>query len=368
MAEPLKYMYNNSFFTTFTRSVKKVLPGFQEKKFMREVMDADWENKELKQRMRHIAVILKDHLPSNYAESIRVIGKIIQELRQQRVKEQSFEYMFLPDYVELYGQHDFKTSMLAFETITQFTSCEYGIRPFLIQDQAATMQQMLIWSKHPHASVRRFSSEGCRPMLPWAMAIPSLKKDPGSILPILENLQQDPSEYVRKSVANNLNDISKNHPQVVLQLVKKWKGKNPSTDWIIKHGCRTLLKKGDPKALALFGLSNQVQCQIKNFQLSGTEIKLGKSLQFSFTLVHHEKNTMPLRIEYYVHYLKKNGQHTKKIFKITENTYQPGKAYDFSKSQLFKDLTTRKHYAGEHKISMVVNGIEFAPLSFHLKA
>src|SRR5688572_14204950 len=143
---------------------------------------------------------------------------------------------------------------------------------------------MLKWSKHARRHVRRLSSEGCRSRLPWAMAIPALKKDPSPILPILENLKNDESLFVRKSVANNLNDIAKDHPQVVLELVKKWKGNSEQTDWIIRHGCRTLLKKADQNVYALFGLNGKTNCEVNNLKLSKTKIKIGERLGFSFGL------------------------------------------------------------------------------------
>ncbi len=141
--------------------------------------------------------------------------------------------MVFTEYVENFGLEHYDISMSAMEFITQFISCEYAIRPFIIRYPGKAMKQMLQWSKHESLHVRRFSSEGCRPRLPWAMALPALKKDPTLILPILENLKDDSSEFVRKSVANNLNDIAKDNPDTVLGIVKRWQGN--STPYRLDH-------------------------------------------------------------------------------------------------------------------------------------
>src|SRR5690349_14848143 len=281
MPELLKNIYHTLFFEQFTDAVKAVLPSFKKEAFLNQIFDPEWESKALKQRMSHIAVTLKDHLPGSYKENIKHIIRVIDRLKQDGVKENSLAYMFLPQFVSQYGQDDLKTSLKAIETITQFTSCEFAIRPFLLKHQKEVMQQMLQWSRHSNHLVRRFSSEGCRPRLPWAMAIPALKKDPSTILPILENLKNDESLFVRKSVANNLNDIAKDHSQIVIELVKKWKGHSKETDWIIKQGCRTLLKKADENIYQVFGLNGFPTCDVQNLKLSKSKIRIGDRLGFS---------------------------------------------------------------------------------------
>lgn len=364
MPEPLKNLYNPTFFETFTTVVNTVLPEFRKQHFLNQVFDTEWESKELKQRMRHIATVLKDHLTGGYKEQVACIIRIIQQLKRKGVKA-GFEYMFFPDFIEQYGLSDLKTSLKAMETITQFTSCEFAIRPFLLKHPEEVMKQMLEWSKHPHHHVRRFSSEGCRSRLPWAMAIPGLKKDPSPILPILQNLKGDESLFVRKSVANNLNDIAKDHPEIVVQLVKAWKGLSKDTDWIVRHGCRTLLKKAHPSTYELFGLNGAAACTISNLKLNEKQLKIGERLRFSFDL-KAETKPLKLRLEYAIYYAKAAGKQSRKIFQIAENVYQPEKLYAFKKEQRFQDFTTRKHYPGKHKVAIVVNGQELAAKEFSL--
>ena len=362
MPERLKNIYNPTFFEQFTKTVKQVLLSFRKQAFLNQVFDTEWEGKELKQRMRHIATVLKKHLPGTYGEQVQTIIQIIGQTKANGIKA-GFEYMFFPDFIEQYGLDDLETSLEAMETITQYTSCEFAIRPFLLKYPDEVMAQMLKWSKHPHPHVRRFASEGCRPRLPWAMAIPALKKDPSPIFPILENLKADESLFVRKSVANNLNDIAKDHPEAVVEIVKSWKGISSETDWIVKHGCRTLLKKAHASTYALFDLNGATNCEVTNLTLSQVKLKIGDRLGFSFDLKTGEKPAK-LRLEYAVYYAKASGKQSRKIFQITENTYQPENRYQFKREQRFQDFTTRKHYPGKHKLAVVVNGKEMVTKEF----
>jgi 3-methyladenine DNA glycosylase AlkC len=365
MPEPLKHMYNPRFFEAFITTVKQVLPHFNKQQFLHQVFDTSWEQKELKQRVRHISTSLKEYLPGTYKEQVNLILCIIKQSRESGTQG-GFEYMFFPDFIEQYGLDDVETSLKAIEKITQFISCEFAIRPFLLKYQNKVMAQMLKWSEHHHEHVRRFSSEGCRPRLPWAMAIPALKNDPSPILPILENLKNDASLFVRKSVANNLNDIAKDHPQIVVDLAKKWKGQSKETDWIIKHGCRTLLKQADQNVYQIFGLNGKAECEVKNLKLSQSKIKIGDRLGFSFVLKATDKKPSKLRLEYAVYYVKANGKQSRKLFKLAENNYQPTTIYSFKKEQRFQDFTTRKHFPGKHKIGIIVNGKELAAKEFML--
>lgn len=364
--EPLKNLYNTTFLQTFATRAAEVIPGFHTTTFLDSIFEATWEQRELKQRMRHIATVLKGHLPGSYDDNIQAVLALISHLQRQGVKENSIEYMFFPDFVETHGLEFPEVSFRALEVITQFTSCEFAVRPFIIRYQEKAMFHMLQWSTHNSHLVRRFSSEGSRPRLPWAMALPALKKDPSPIFPILENLKADPSEFVRRSVANNLNDIAKDHPQHVLSMVKRWKNLSRETDWVIKHGSRTLLRKADGDIMEVFGLQKTSRCEVTGLTTDRNDLGIGDTLHFSFVLTNLEATATKLRVEFGVHYMKANGKQNRKLFKITENEYEPGKAYSFSRHHSFRDLTTRKHYPGQHRLVVVVNGAELAGVDFQL--
>jgi hypothetical protein len=198
------------------------------------------------------------------------------------------------------------------------------------------------------------------------MALPKFKKNPAPILPVLELLKDDPSEDVRRSVANNLNDISKDNPEVTLDICEKWQGQNKNVDAIIKHACRTMLKAGNKRAMILFGFGDPSHMKVDNFKTDKETIAIGQDIRFSFDLMINENKKCKVRLEYAVYYMKANGKLSKKVFKITENTYKPGK-HSFSRKQTFADMSTRKHYPGEHRISIIINGEEKAKISFQLK-
>ncbi len=358
MAEPLKYVYNKAFFNDLTQHFKSHHPTFDGQLFTKLIFDKTWDTRELKDRMRHITHCIHQTLDLPYKKAIPILKKVAPNIG-------GFEGMFFPDFVEVYGLNDWKTSKSALARFTQYSSSEFAIRPFILQDEKTAMQQMLDWSTHTNHHIRRLSSEGCRPRLPWAMALPKYKKDPKPILPILENLKADDSEYVRKSVANNLNDISKDHPDLVLKIAKTWQGNNPQTNWIIKHACRTLLKQGNPKAMRLFGFGNPIQIEIDNLKVNAKKIKIGNDLHFDFDLVNQAKKSSLIRVEYAIDYVKKTGKTSRKVFKITENTYSSG-ANPIHKKQAFKDFSTRTHYAGTHRLGIIVNGVEKAFINFEV--
>jgi 3-methyladenine DNA glycosylase AlkC len=229
--------------------------------------------------MHHIANSLQILFPSRPESSISLLLELTRILKQQS-SGPSFAYMFIPDYIEQNCMSHPHLACQAMEEITQFTSCEFAVRPFIINYPEMMIQQLVSWSFHPHPHVRRLASEGCRPRLPWAIAIDFLKTDPSPILPILDRLKDDPSEFVRRSVANNINDISKDHPSLVIDLVRKWKGHSSDTDRILKHGSRTLLKSGDSEILTLFNFMQNKDDKITNLLIKTPHIKIGDDLHF----------------------------------------------------------------------------------------
>ena len=360
MGEQLK----NLFFTIesvnhMADTIGKLYPGFDRKKFLKLVYDDTWEKRELKEKMSHLTLCLHQTLPESYKESLEILKKAAPVTK-------GFEALVLPDYVALYGMDDWDLSLPALYLFTKYSSSELAIRPFLKKDPEKVMKYMAIWAEDGDPKVRRLASEGSRPRLPWAMAIPQFKKDPAPILPILEKLKNDPSETVRRSVANNLNDISKDHPELVLEICEKWTGQNKHTDKIVKHACRTMLKAGNKRALILFEIGDPSSMFIEHFTLDKESIKLGEYIHFSFDLISKEKGEQMVRLEYALYFMKANGKLAKKVFKIAENKTKPGK-HSFRRKHLFRDMTTRKHYGGKHQISIIVNGEEKIKTTFTLK-
>ncbi len=358
MAELFKNIYNTEFLTRFADLATEVVPTFQKEEFLKTIFDTEWEQRELKQRMRHISTALRPRLSPDYHESVSQLLGIIEKHQEKGIRETSIEFMFFPDYIELYGLDHFDTSVSAFEKVTQFTSCEFGVRPFIIRYPDEMIKRLTIWSQHDHPAVRRLSTEGCRPRLPWAMALPDLKKDPAAILPILEKLKSDPSESVRRSVANNLNDISKDHPELVLDLADQWQGQTKEVDWLIKHACRTLLKQGHPRAMVLFGFGSVKNIEIRDLEITTGLVKLGSAMEFRFKLINKSKQEAKIRLEYAIYFLKANNSLSKKVFTISERLYPADSVTDIIRKQPFRLITTRKLYEGGHKLALIINGVE----------
>ena len=366
MPDALKDMYNRPYLEKLAAEIQLVYPPFQADTFVASVMDDSWEHLELKGRMRQITLNLGKYLPENFPEAIAVIDKVVADYGTDWMTEGFC--MYFNDFVEVYGQEEahWDISIAALGRYTRHASSEFAVRPFIIKHETRMMEQMYAWSKSEDEHLRRLSSEGCRPALPWAQALPAFKKDPSPVLPILEQLKADPSLYVRKSVANNLNDISKTHPDLVVNIAKDWYGKNEDTNWIVKHACRTLLKKGNREALKLFGFGDDKAVETSGFSLERDEVSIGGELNFSFTI--STKTATKVRLEYGIDYMKANGKQNRKIFQISESAVEKGITKNYTKKHSFADVSTRKHYPGAHAVTLIVNGSERGTLDFTVSA
>lgn len=368
MAALLKHIYNQDFFKAFTNVLQKNVEGFVKHSFLDNIYDHDWDKRELKQRMRHITVVLNKHLTSDFQANAKTLVKLIPSLLKAGFKADNLEFIFFPDFIEVYGLDNYEDSIHAFERITQFVTCEFAVRPFIIKYPKKMMAQMLRWSKHAHPMVRRLSSEGYRPRLPWAMALPALKENPTPIIPILEILKDDESESVRRSVANNLNDISKDHPDILIKLAKQWQGKSENVNKVIKHACRTLLKQGNLQVMELFGFGSIQRIEILDFEILTPKVKIGDHLEFIFKLRNSDHFTAKLRLEYGLYFQKANGTLSRKVFTISEKEYAENSTTSIHRKQSFRIITTRKYHLGQHQVSIIINGQELEKSDFELVA
>jgi len=362
----LKDLYSPSFYKNLADALARVMPSFNKQRFISQIFTSDFNTKELKSRMRHTTEVLHRFMPADFKTAVKVLEKLIDQLKKNGIGEDGLAFMFIPDYIEVYGLDDFITSANALETITQFVSCEFAVRPFLFNFFSPMINRMRKWSTHENFKVRRLASEGSRPRLPWGMGIPALKRDPSPIISILENLKNDPSEWVRRSVANSLNDIAKDHPDLFLSLAGKWQGKSKETDAIIKHGSRSLLKKGHAGILGHYGLKSK-PVLVSGFRIKTSRVKIGEHLIFSFQVENGSRKELQIRVEYGVYYKKAKGQWSKKVFKISEKTYQPGEKIQIVRRQSFRKITTRVFYPGKHQLSIIANGEEKVKRTFELE-
>jgi 3-methyladenine DNA glycosylase AlkC len=362
MDTALKNMFNEQSVAALADAIQKEYAAFDREAFLALVFDDMWEARELKARMRHITTVMHDYVPADYRASLEVLRGAL-----PRLGDYGFEKMVFPDYVEVYGQDDWEASIAALEEFTQHVSAEFAIRPFIARYQAITMEKMLAWAQHEHEGVRRLASEGCRPRLPWAMALPALKADPSPILPILEQLRRDESESVRRSVANNLNGISKDNPGVVIAVLRRWKADDTDeVRAITSHALRTLLKQGDADALALLGFASDPAIAVYNVSVEPDAVLMGGDVTFSFDIESLADEPQNLMIDFVVYFMKANGKLSPKVFKLSKKTLRPGQVLHSEKKVSFAPITTRKTYPGEHAIQPKINGKLFQRVGFLL--
>lgn len=357
--EPLKEMFNREFYQHFSDVFANSDENFDAKAFVNDVT-GNLDELSLNERLRNTAVVLRRHLPKDFKKAVNVLYKAAPGLRR------GYTALVLPDFIALYGKEHFHLSMEALRDFTVLGSSEFAIRVFLKSDLEQTLKVMNAWAESKDHHVRRLASEGSRPRLPWSFKLEEIIKSPSLTTSILEKLKADETPYVRKSVANHLNDISKDNTAYMLQLLKSWDNTHPHTSWIIKHASRTLIKKGDQESLSLFNFEQDVKVDMNDFKLNTHQVKLGEELYFSFELSSLKDTTQKLVVDYGVHYVKSSGEQSKKVFKLKEIMLLPNQTVKVSKKQLFKDLTTRKHYAGKHIIEIMVNGKVLGNKEFEL--
>ncbi|AYJ80689.1 DNA alkylation repair protein [Aliarcobacter cryaerophilus ATCC 43158] len=356
MATLLKNLYSKVFIEKLSNNLQTNYKDFKKDEFKKAIFTNSWENFELKQRMRHIAKTLYQFLPFSYKEQIDILKRVKQDFK-------GLKAMIFQDFVEVYGLDDFEVSMEALEVFTIDSSSEFAIRQFILKYEDETIKRMKLWAKSQNEHIRRLASEGSRPRLPWAIALPKYKENPEKVFKIIELLKNDSSKYVQKSVANSLNDISKDNPNLVINFLKNNLKISKELDWICKHGSRTLLKAGNEETLELFGLKKANHIAILDFNFN-KNVNLEDYLNFSFEL-NSEKNIGKIRVEYAIYYLKSNQNYFKKVFMISQNEIKSNSKI-FVKKQIIKDMTTRKNYKGKHFISLVINGEEFIKKEFYL--
>lgn len=367
MAEhtPLKAQLGPAAVQQLAEVLESVYPDFDEQRFVSQA-NHGLEALELKARVEHVIAALAAHLPAGFCQTARILEQVAEVWPEQPQGQwSSFTAWPLIDYVSVYGLNYPQRAFVVLEKLTPLFTAEFAIRPFLDRHFELTHQQLRRWTEHDNEHVRRLASEGIRPRLPWAQQLPVLRRDPTPIWPILEALKTDPSLYVRRSVANNLNDISKDHPEAVMARCREWQQlENKNTDWLINHGLRTLVKSGRAEVYPLLGFSDKPSISAIQLHLSKAEIKLGDSIRLTLTLTTQQSER--LVVDYRIGYQRADGRPGWKVFKWKNIKTQGGESLTLTKSQAFKPLSTRRYYPGEHLVECLVNGQVAARAEFNL--
>jgi 3-methyladenine DNA glycosylase AlkC len=331
---------------------------FDERRFLKQTLTGLAE-RSLMQRLHECAVAAEAALPGTFQQKVSVLQTLAPRM------EHAFVAIFLSDFVATFGLDEFDFSMEALRFFTSYGSAEFAVRAFLQSDLSRALKIMRSWATDENEHVRRLASEGSRPRLPWGLKLKELVRDPEPCAGILEALKDDASLYVRRSVANHLNDITKDHPEWVLHRLSAWDLAQEHLLWIARHACRTLIKRGDPQALRLFGFGQKAAVSV-GLTLSVTEIQLGDRLQMVAAITSAASQPQRLAIDYIVHYVKARGAAFEKVFKWTELELAAQQTVVLSKTQIIRDFSTRKHHAGHHRIELQINGERLATAGFDL--
>jgi len=376
MAEPLKNFFNEGAVRHIASTLHRAWPKFQGKKFEKLALDGLSEHA-LLGRGNHIMQAMHATLPDDYPAAVAIIVRSLPPA-ESRLSGGMNSFIYLPHtmFISTYGLEHFDVSMQAQYELTQRFTAEFSIRPFINRYPAQTLAVFQSWSRDPSHHVRRLVSEGTRPRLPWATRLQVFREDPRPVLQLLEVLRDDPEEYVRRSVANHLNDLSKEHPALLYQTCKRWLADAPVTrKRLIQHALRTAIKRGEPEALTLLGFGQQADVEA-SIDLSPRLVKRGGSLKAQITVSSATKQKteqkasqkpQQLALDLAVHFVKANGERKAKVFKGVTLTLSPEQVACFQKTISFADLTTRKHYPGTHRIEVIANGKVIAATDFEVR-
>lgn len=357
MAEPLKNSYGPEIPRRIAAMITQVHPAFQKQAFLRDAL-AGYEALELMPRGRHIAKALHKHLPQDVPAALDILLASLNVPRGDAGGSLA-SFLFMPHtvYVSTYALDHFEAAMRAQHALTQRFTAEFSIRPFIEKHPERTLSRLREWTGDPSPQVRRLVSEGTRPRLPWAPRLRALQRDPRPALELLELLKDDPELYVRRSVANHLNDIGKDHPELLNAVAKRWlKNATPERAWIVRHALRSAIKRGDAGALAVSGFGARAEVAVRKAAITPARLRIGDRVKIAFDLVNKQARPQRVLADLRVHYRKASGKTGPKVFKLKTVELAAKAALHFEKNLSLADLTTRRHYAGTHRVEVLLNG------------
>jgi 3-methyladenine DNA glycosylase AlkC len=368
MAEALKDSFGPEVPRRIAAMIRAVYPGFPSRRFVADALEG-YEEPDLTPRAWHVARALRRHLPHDYDEAIAVLlaslGPPIEEAELSGMEV--FVYLPYVFFVAEYGLDHFDTSMRAQHELTQRFTAEFSIRAFLDRDTKRTLGVLRTWARDPSPHVRRLVSEGTRPRLPWAPRLRRFQDDPRPVLDLLELLRDDPEPSVRRSVANNLNDIGKDHPGLLVETCRRWaRGASPERLGLIRHALRSAVKRGDAGALELLGFGTEHQARVRRLSVEPARASIGQTIRVSFDLENAGSEPRAFNADLRVHFVKANGATSPKVFKVRAVTLATGSAVRLTKSISLRQHSTRTHYPGRHRVEIVVNGRSVARGSFEV--
>lgn len=324
---------------------------------------------EIKDRVGVFAQGLHDRLPGDYGEAVQgIVDKLGPELAEgEGYFTHAFHLWPVSRFIEDFGLEHPALSLTATEALTRVFTGEWAVRPYLARYPELTMARVEEWSRSDSHNVRRLATEGIRPRLPWAPVHRPFLDDPAPILPVLDRLFSDESPYVRTSVANNLNDISRTRPELAVAAAKRWLlvDDSPAVARVAERGLRGLVKQGDPAALAAVGFAATTDVELISVSFPA-RVTVGEKAPLIARVINSSDRAREILVDYRLHFLKKNGHRRPTTFRLGRFTLAPGEERELTKKHSFAVTGTRAYYPGTQAVSVVVNGVESEPAPFEL--
>lgn len=373
MPEPFKNLFNPALIARMGDHLSAADLNFDRAAFVAAACDG-LEALEMKERSAHIQAALDTCLPAEFRAACDVMVASLSAKTDEDWQAEDIEtlgicgwaVMPMAEIVAARGMGDFDHAMGVLAEMTKRFTSEFAVRPFLIADPERGVKIAREWAEDGNYHVRRLASEGTRPRLPWGLRLQSFVQDPQPLLPLLTQLRDDPSEYVRRSVANSLNDIAKDHPDLIARLAADWLNDAPKDRVrLVKHACRTLIKAGHAPTLEALGYG-PAMVEVSPIALAAPVVNMGGHLEFSATVTSQAKTAQPLIIDYVIHHRRANGATTPKTFKWKVMEIGGGKSAELSKQHAIKPITTRTYYAGQHAVEIQINGQSYGEAKFEL--
>jgi 3-methyladenine DNA glycosylase AlkC len=369
MAEPLKNSFGPDVAVSVGTMIFTVEPTFDQARYEALALDG-YEDLELTPRAHRIADALAVTLPADRKQAMIIItGSLGPEIEEAELTGmESFRYLPFVFFVAEHGLDHFDTALTTQYELTKRFTAEFSIRAYLDRYPDRTLDRLRLWARDDNVHVRRLVSEGTRPRLPWAPRLRRFQQDPAPVIELLDMLKDDPEEYVRRSVANNLNDISKDHPELAAEIAARWWNDDPNTRRLVRHGMRTLIKAGDPRALAVLGYTADSPVVLNSWSIEPPRVVIGAAVRLTAELDNRSDRTGEALVDFVVHFVKANGRTSPKVFKGGERSLPPGGTSRVTKKISVAQHSTRTHFPGVHRVDVQINGVTYPAGKFEIEA
>ena len=318
----------------------------------------------LKARVDAIATALRAGLPADWPAALEALLRALPPPLPGTTGFGALFYLWpVLTVVEVHGGAHPAESLAALRALTRRFSAEFAVRPYLREHPAAAWAAVEAWAGDPCPHVRRLASEGTRPRLPWGvrLAVRDLQRH----FDLLQRLIDDPSPYVRRSVANHLGDLAKEDRSAAVAAAAAWLAEDPRRAPVLRHGLRGPLKAGDPRALALFGHA-PVAVQVRAVQVGPAEVSIGEEVLLEAILAVDAPALV--RVDIVWEWPGARGGWSRRTFVGGSAALVPGAPWHLRWPLRLRPVTTRPLRPGPQRLLLRVQGEVRATVSFALRA